>query len=105
MRRLGLPLCHAHAHVVVLSGSANGVCTYTGPGTVSCACKTGYSGNGVTCKPVGMLRRSSPRFVFVSPHDVCLVDNCAAAVSPCSKFAVCATTGPATHKCTCNKGY
>ena len=34
------------------SGCATGntsVCTYTGPGTVSCSCAEGYSGSGTTC--------------------------------------------------------
>jgi hypothetical protein len=28
---------------------ANATCTYTGPGTNSCACNSGYSGDGTTC--------------------------------------------------------
>jgi hypothetical protein len=30
----------------------NATCTYTGPGTYTCACNPGYTGDGYTCTPV-----------------------------------------------------
>ena len=40
--------------------SANAACTYTGPGTFSCACNTGYNGTGTACTCRSLFTNSSP---------------------------------------------
>ena len=59
-------------------------CTSTGPGTNSCACNAGYSGDGITCTSI---------------------DNCLTSNGGCDTNAACAQTGPGTNSCTCNAGY
>ena len=56
----------------------------TGPGTDSCACNAGYSGNGTTCSPI---------------------NSCATNNGGCSSHATCTSTGPGTNSCACNSGY
>jgi Malectin domain/EGF domain len=64
--------------------SPNATCTSTGQGTNSCACNTGYTGNGMACTPVNS----------------CLTNN-----GGCSPNATCTDTGPGTNSCACNTGY
>ncbi len=68
---LGLDNCHADA-----------VCTDT-PSAFSCACATGYTGNGVTCADV---------------------NECSTSNGGCSANATC-TNLPGTRSCACNAGF
>src|SRR5260370_31957139 len=61
--------------------SCNATCTSTGPNTRTCACNSGYSGDGVTCTPINS----------------CLTNN-----GGCGAHQTCASTGPGTNGCTCN---
>ena len=60
----------------------NATCTTTSTG-FTCACKSGYTGDGVTCADV---------------------DECAAANGGCDVIATCANT-PGTRTCACKTGY
>ncbi|MBW2264021.1 MAG: hypothetical protein JRG91_18825, partial [Deltaproteobacteria bacterium] len=62
----------------------NATCAYTGPGTYSCTCNTGYSGDGYACSPIG---------------------HCSAGADTCHTNATCTYTGPGTYSCACNTGY
>jgi hypothetical protein len=62
----------------------NATCTSTGPGTNSCACKTGFTGNGRTCTQI---------------------NSCATNNGGCDINATCTSTGPGTNSCTCNSGF
>ncbi|XP_028410451.1 stabilin-1-like isoform X2 [Dendronephthya gigantea] len=59
-------------------------CADTGPGTYSCTCNEGYTGDGKTCEEIKI---------------------CGTPQEDCSEFATCADTGPGTYTCTCNEGY
>jgi len=61
--------------------AANAMCSNT-PGSYSCACKAGFTGDGKTCTDV---------------------DECAATPFPCSPLATCANQ-PGTYTCTCAGG-
>jgi hypothetical protein len=62
----------------------NATCTWTGETTNSCACNTGYTGNGKTCTPV---------------PNPCLVAN-----GGCDVHALCADQN-GVAMCSCNAGY
>merc|ERR1719183_2759117 len=66
----GLNNCHADATCVDI------------PGSFVCACKSGYSGDGVTCADI---------------------DDCAD--DPCKNGGTCTDTGPHTHTCDCATGW
>ncbi len=68
---LGLDNCHSDA-----------ICTDT-PSSYSCACGTGYSGNGVSCTDI---------------------NECSASNGGCSTNATC-TNLPGSRSCACNSGY
>ncbi|WP_437933073.1 EGF domain-containing protein [Sorangium sp. So ce341] len=61
---------------------ANAACTNT-PGSFTCACNTGYSGDGTTCTDV---------------------DECALGTDDCDANAACTNT-PGSFTCACNTGY
>ena len=54
------------------------------PGGFTCACKSGYSGNGILCQPI---------------------DSCLENSHDCSEFASCSSTGPGQWDCACNAGF
>lgn len=62
--------------------NANATCTNT-PGSFTCACKSGYSGNGVTCQNV---------------------NECTARTANCHAQATCTDT-PGAFTCACKSGY
>jgi FG-GAP-like repeat/EGF domain/Calcium-binding EGF domain len=63
----------------------NATCTPTGPRTNSCACNTGYFGNGAVC----------------APTNSCLTNN-----GGCDPVTTCTPTGTATNTCgACPAGY
>src|SRR5438105_3213097 len=64
--------------------SAHASCNSTGPGTNTCACNSGYAGDGTNCAAINS----------------CLTNN-----GGCSSNATCTSTGPATNSCACNTGY
>src|SRR5215217_7122707 len=63
-------------------GSTNATCTNT-PGSYTCVCKAGYSGNGRTCTDV---------------------NECTNGTSQCSTNATCTNT-PGSYTCACKGGY
>ena len=68
---LGTDNCHANA-----------TCSNT-PGSFSCACNSGYSGNGVTCSDI---------------------NECTLGTDNCHANATCSNT-PGSFSCACNSGY
>ncbi|RLW00187.1 hypothetical protein DV515_00009195 [Chloebia gouldiae] len=68
-----LQLCHAHADCQLSDG------------TVSCVCKPGYEGDGLSCSKV----------------DPCAVLN----PGGCNINAECVQTGPGEHRCVCQAGW
>ncbi|RMC03028.1 hypothetical protein DUI87_20221 [Hirundo rustica rustica] len=68
-----LQLCHAHADCQLSNG------------TVSCVCKPGYEGDGLSCSQV----------------DPCAVLN----PDGCNINAECVQTGPGEHRCVCQAGW
>eukprot|EP01125_Pyxidicula_operculata_P016618 TRINITY_DN574_c0_g1_i3.p1 TRINITY_DN574_c0_g1~~TRINITY_DN574_c0_g1_i3.p1 ORF type:complete len:1370 (-),score=377.73 TRINITY_DN574_c0_g1_i3:136-4245(-) len=65
----------------------NATCTYTGPGTASCACNQGFNGTAY------------------SPGSCDAVNRCNDQVAVCDSNATCTYTGPGTYSCSCNQGY
>ncbi|KAI8511658.1 complement activation, classical pathway [Branchiostoma belcheri] len=79
-----VPTCTDNDECVDGSNNCNpdAFCTNT-PGSFTCTCKAGYSGNGVTCTDV---------------------DECADGTHNCHLYATCTNT-PGSFTCTCNPGY
>ncbi len=65
----------------------------------TCACNTGYSGNGTVC--IGMMDMRCYLLTFAETN------GCAAGVNPCSTNAICVDNiAPLTGAtCTCNTGF
>ncbi|XP_066489358.1 stabilin-2 [Tiliqua scincoides] len=68
-----LQFCHAHADCLFKNGA------------MSCVCKPGYEGDGITCSEVDPCAN-------LIPHG-------------CSTNAECIKTGPGTHECICQPGW
>ncbi|XP_053114317.1 stabilin-2 isoform X2 [Hemicordylus capensis] len=68
-----LQFCHAHANCLFSNGA------------LSCVCKPGYEGDGITCS------EADPCANLI-PHS-------------CSSNAECIKTGPGTHECVCQPGW
>ena len=62
---------------------SNATCKKTGPGTSTCKCMEGFTGDGKDCDEI----------------DAC------ADPEACSADALCEKTGPGTSNCSCNDGY
>ncbi|EGD82403.1 hypothetical protein PTSG_11959 [Salpingoeca rosetta] len=61
------------------------VCNHTGPGTHTCTCLDGFTGDGFTCTPL---------------------NPCEDGASPCeAETEVCQYLGPNRHRCVCQDGY
>ena len=90
---LGTDDCHADA-----------TCSNTA-GSFSCACTSGYVGNGVFCS--GMfcmfILEFSPRMSFSGYIHIIDVNECAEEISNCDSNAVC-TNIAGGYTCTCNLG-
>ncbi|MFN7135071.1 MAG: EGF domain-containing protein, partial [Myxococcales bacterium] len=103
--------------------SLNATCTNT-PGSFSCACNSGYTGNGVSCADVNECATGAHN---CSPNAICSnspgsfscacrpgyagngvsctdVDECATGAHNCSPDATCTNTG-GSFSCACNSGY
>jgi hypothetical protein len=103
----------------------NATCTSTGPGTNSCACNAGYTGNGVTCTEVnpctvnhgGCDPNATCVFIqggdmscncntgYAGPGTTCWVDPCLTNHGGCDANAYCNSPGPGEADCTCNQGF
>ena len=94
--------------------SGTSTCTNT-PGSFTCACKTGYTGNGVTCTGELFFFFSfffsffhcescdfdSPSFPFL-PLDI---NECSAGTSNCASGTATCTNTAGSFTCACNTGY
>jgi len=65
----------------------NATCTYTGPGTATCACNQGFNGTAY------------------SPGSCDAINRCNDQVAVCDSNGTCTYTGPGTYTCSCNQGY
>ena len=103
--------------------SPNANCT-NAPGGFSCACKSGYTGDGVTCTDIDECatanggcdpnatctntpgaRTCACKSGFTGSGTTCTdVDECATNHGGCSADADCSNT-PGAHACTCKSGY
>ena len=89
--------------------NAMSFCTHT-PGSFTCTCNHGYTGNGTTCK--GKKKENLASY-FTLPNYQCKpiqftkldIDECAdATTNKCDSNATCTST-PGSFTCTCNQGY
>ncbi|XP_028398895.1 uncharacterized protein LOC114521039 isoform X22 [Dendronephthya gigantea] len=100
-------------------------CADTGPGTYTCTCNEGYTGDGKTCEEIKMCGNQDDCSRFATCTEVwpdsyaCVCKEgytgdgktceeiiiCGTPLDDCSEFATCANTGPGTYSCTCNEGY
>lgn len=116
----------AFFHLLAINNCTNGVnncanpgatCTYTGPGTYTCACiLTKYTGNGVTCTgqaifwvvPIAdLLFSDNPSLLLsLSFSSLPAINNCTSGTNNCaSPGGVCTSTGAGTFSCACSTGY
>ncbi len=113
------------------AGVVTSTCTDTGPGTYSCACNAGFSGDGKTCvwndpcttTPNGSCDvHVTCTSTFPNPYSICPtcpsgytgngqantclpINACATNRGGCSANATCTNTGPDTNSCACEAGY
>eukprot|EP01125_Pyxidicula_operculata_P023264 TRINITY_DN998_c0_g1_i3.p1 TRINITY_DN998_c0_g1~~TRINITY_DN998_c0_g1_i3.p1 ORF type:complete len:759 (-),score=59.55 TRINITY_DN998_c0_g1_i3:507-2783(-) len=80
----GINYCD-NATAVCISGNN---CAYTGPGTFTCECPFGYSGDG--------------KISGVGCNEI---NRCTQIPYPCVSNASCTKTGPGTFTCSCGLGY
>merc|ERR1711871_1129526 len=112
--------------------SENAICTSTGPGKSTCACKKFYSGDGMKCAAVDQCAAANVCHRYASctqkaPLEgtsrggvscVCntgfsgdgkkacaQISPCSVAEDDCDTNALCTHTGAGTHSCTCVVGY
>jgi hypothetical protein len=102
----------------------NATCTGTGPGTNSCTCNAGYTGNGTTCTQVnpctvnhgGCDPNATCVFLegdlacncntgYAGPGTTCWVDPCITNHGGCDANAYCSSSSPGEPDCTCNQGF
>ena len=105
----------------------NAVCSHTGPGQHSCACGTGYSGNGTYCYDtdgcagspchalsqcldelapnVGYTCGACPQGYVGSGESCTEVRPCDDGSHNCDNDAICGYQGPDQFNCTCDAGF
>jgi len=79
---------------------SNAICTNT-PGSYTCACKIGYSGDGFTCYGINFscfMPNKSDLYKFID------INECAPGVHNCDVNAICTNT-IGSYTCTCATGY
>ena len=79
---------------------SNAVCTST-PGSFTCACNQGYTGDGLSCIGNYSLWYNQHVNISVSNLDI---NECATSSDTCDSNAVC-TNIAGSFTCACNQGY
>jgi hypothetical protein len=100
-------------------------CTNT-DGGYTCACNSGYDGDGFTCTPINHctagtdLCDTNATCIFTGPgtytctcnpgysgdgYACTAINHCTAGTHSCDPHATCVYTGPGTYACSCNTGY
>ena len=80
---------------------SNAICTNT-PGSFTCACSQGYTGDGLTCLGDNSFwYMVNTKLIAVSNSDI---NECVSSSEICDSNAVCTNTA-GSFTCACNQGY